>query len=694
VASLAETLVALCQHTTILATSREVLRIQGEYVYRVPPLEVPAMENTDSTQILGHSAPELFITRARELGADFSSNTRHLSMIAAICRHLDGIPLAIEFAAARAATLGIEQVAIGLRDRFNMLTNERRTALPRHRTLRATLDWSYQLLSGVERQLLNRLAIFAGTFSLDAACAVAAEGVTASEVADGVADLVGKSLVIRAVDPVTAQFRLLETTRIYALDRLNESGSLAEVSRCHARYLLGLLATIDEECRSQPTEQYLAAFRRLADEIHVALEWAFSSTGDPEIGLALTIAAVPLWFELFQMMVARAHLEQALGRAEAGSDQEMRLRVAMGHALWYTGPENIGIEPTFTRALEIAERRGSTAGRTWALWGLWSACRSRGDYPAALAMARRFAAAAESAGDLGGIHLADHMLGQTHHCLGDQPIAREFTERALRHPHDLHSSLGLGYQPETPVWMMGQLARILWLQGFPDQARAAATNTLAAARRSGHPMAMVHALAFAGIPVALWIGAVDEARCQVDLLIAHTAHAVGNQRTEQWGRCFAGLIRLLEGNESEKLVASFLEPRVDFSSVPPLAYLTPEANIAVPLPSEEPVQVLWNTPELLRVDAELLLWHAPDAAAAAEAKLLRALEIAREQTALSWELRAAISLARLWPRHGRAAQARDLLITTYGKFTEGFSTSDLVRARSLLADLESDPPPV
>ncbi len=118
-------------------------------------------------------------------------------MIAAICRHLDGIPLAIEFAAARAATLGVEQVATGLRDRFALLTSGRRTALPRHRTLRATLDWSYQLLTVPERELLQRLAIFAGPFALDAACAVADEGMTAADVADGIADLIGKSLVVK-----------------------------------------------------------------------------------------------------------------------------------------------------------------------------------------------------------------------------------------------------------------------------------------------------------------------------------------------------------------------------------------------------------------------------------------------------------------------------------------------------------------
>jgi hypothetical protein len=150
----------------------------------------------------------------------------------------------------------------------------------------------------------------------------------------------------------------------------------------------------------------------------------------------------------------------------------MRLRIAIGHALWYSGPESAAIEPIFARALEIAERIGATAVRTQALWGLWASCRCRADYSAALEMARRFADVAESTGDVGAMHLADRILGLTHHFLGHQPTAREFTQRALRDAHHLDSSLGLGYQVDTPVAMAAQLARILWLQGLPDQAMA------------------------------------------------------------------------------------------------------------------------------------------------------------------------------------------------------------------------------
>jgi predicted ATPase len=688
-ANLAETLLALCPSITILATSREILRIQGECIYRVLPLDVPSVEFIESVAILQHSAAQLFIARAAEAGVDLASNSQHSSMIAAICRHLDGIPLAIEFAAARAATLGIEQVAAGLRDRFELLTTGRRTALPRHRTLRATLDWSFELLSEAERELLRRLAIFSGPFSLAAACAVTGEAITAAAVAVGIADLVGKSLVIKTVDSAVTQFRLLETTRAYALDRLNASSAFVEVARRHARYFLGILGTVDELRQSQPVDKHLATFRDYADEIHAALEWAFSPAGDPAIGMAVTIAAVPLWFELFQIVVARTRLGQALSYAEPGSDQEMRLRVAIGHALWYGSPESATIEPIFSRALEIAEHIGATAVRTQALWGLWASCRCRAEYPAALRMARRFADVAESAGDVGATHLADRILGLTHHLLGHQPTAREFTQRALRHAHHLDSSLGLGYQVETPVAMAAQLGRILWLQGFPDQALLAATDAITAARKGGHSYAMVYALAFGSVPIALWTGDIAEAGRLIELLLTHSA---GNQRTEQWVRCFARVLRLRNGNESEALVASFIEPRVDLFPIHRITDLLSQETLPVPLPGPEPADVLWNTPELLRVDAELLLWHnAPGADTAVEARLLRALEIAREQTALSWELRVAMSLVPLWQGHGRTVAAHDLLSATYARFTEGFETADLRAARALLDQL-SDPP--
>ena len=217
VATLAETLLAHCPHTTIIATSRETLRIAGEQVYRVPPLEVPAPGRDDADHILSHSAVELFIARTRASDAGFSPRADELPSIGAICRHLDGIPLAIEFAAAHASTFGIQQVAAGLHDRFALLTRGRRTALPRHRTLRGVLDWSYELLPEAEQRLLRHLAIFSGGFTVEAAAAVVSDGVAdRSSVMEGIANLVAKSLVVLDRDTAVALVSVGDNPRLRA----------------------------------------------------------------------------------------------------------------------------------------------------------------------------------------------------------------------------------------------------------------------------------------------------------------------------------------------------------------------------------------------------------------------------------------------------------------------------------------------
>ena len=225
VATLVETILSRCPGAVILSTSREMLGIAGEYVYVVPSLDVPAAVEMESARIFECTGPELFMVRAGEAGANLSRIADHASAVGAICRHLDGIPLAIEFAAARAATLGVEQVAAGLRDRFALLAGGRRNAPLRHQTMRATLDWSYNLLTEAERSLLKRLARFAGPFSLASVCAVADADMTQSDVADAMVGLARKSLVLKVADSATAEFHLLETTRSYLCERLTGDGA-------------------------------------------------------------------------------------------------------------------------------------------------------------------------------------------------------------------------------------------------------------------------------------------------------------------------------------------------------------------------------------------------------------------------------------------------------------------------------------
>src|SRR5262249_54193464 len=275
-ASLAEVLLRSTP-ATVMVTSREPLRAEGECVYRVPPLDVPAEGVEDMEQLLGPRAVRLFVARTRAAEPHFSASLRIASVIAALCRRLDGIPLAIELAAARAAALGVEGLAARLDDRFDVLTGGRRTALPRHQTLRATLDWSYELLSEPERVVLRRLAIFSGGFALEAAGAVAAGApISVPEIVDCLANLVAKSLVMADHGCAAVRYRLLETTRAYAREKLGESGELEAVAGRHAEYHRALFEPAEADWETRPIAEWLAAYGHRIDDVRAALDWAFS----------------------------------------------------------------------------------------------------------------------------------------------------------------------------------------------------------------------------------------------------------------------------------------------------------------------------------------------------------------------------------------------------------------------------------
>ena len=214
---MAEAMLRASAGVCVVATSREPLRAAAEYVYRVPSLDVPGEETADVDAVLRHGAVKLFVARAQAAEPRFVLTPALAPAAAAICRHLDGIPLAIELAAARIAAFGVDGVASRLDDRFRLLTGGSRTALPRQQTLRATLDWSHDLLSEPERVLLRRLSVLAGSFTLHAAAAIAAgPGLGAGDVAESVANLVAKSLVSVDLGGAVTSYRLLETTRAYA----------------------------------------------------------------------------------------------------------------------------------------------------------------------------------------------------------------------------------------------------------------------------------------------------------------------------------------------------------------------------------------------------------------------------------------------------------------------------------------------
>ncbi|MGA7124257.1 MAG: winged helix-turn-helix domain-containing protein, partial [Polyangiaceae bacterium] len=288
-AVMAEKLLKEAPALHILATSREPLRAEGEAIYRLSPLSTPdTSDRLSAKEAITFSAIALFVDRASNVDA-FTLVEENAPVVADICRQLDGIALAIELAAARVSTLGVMGIAAHLKDRLRLLTRGRRTALPRHQTLEAALDWSYDLLSERERATLRRLAIFPGNFSLEGARAVGADGDDDSDEAlDVVDELVSKSLVSAAAGGGTElAYRLLDTTRAYASKKLVESDEAERIAQRHARYCLNFLK-YDTGMETSQTRSFLTRAAPLIDDLRAALNWAFSSDTTFDIAAELT----------------------------------------------------------------------------------------------------------------------------------------------------------------------------------------------------------------------------------------------------------------------------------------------------------------------------------------------------------------------------------------------------------------------
>jgi predicted ATPase/DNA-binding winged helix-turn-helix (wHTH) protein len=287
-ARVAEALLRAGTSLRIIATSREPLRADGEFVQAVPALDVPAEGADDTEEVLQHGAVQLFVARARAAGLELSLDARCGATIARICRRLDGIPLAIELAATGAAALGVDGLSVRLDDRFSVLTAGRRTALARHRTLLATFDWSYELLPERERAAMCRLAIFPGGFTLQAAEMVA--GGDEGGMTGLVLGLVAKSLVIADVRGGEPRYRLLETTRAYALEKLRGSGEFEVVVRRYAEFVRGCRSRLEFEPGARSNVEMFAACGRGGGDMRAALERIFLPAVDAPAAAALTVA--------------------------------------------------------------------------------------------------------------------------------------------------------------------------------------------------------------------------------------------------------------------------------------------------------------------------------------------------------------------------------------------------------------------
>jgi predicted ATPase/DNA-binding winged helix-turn-helix (wHTH) protein len=466
IAGVAEVAEALCRGVPgahILVTSREPLRAEGEWIYRLPPLEVPPVAAIlGVADALAFGAIQLFAERAAASSETFELKDADVPLIADICRRLDGIPLAIELAAARVDFLGIRGLTSLLDDRFRLLMQGRRTALPRHQSLRATLDWSHSLLAEAERVILRQLSAFRGYFTLEAACAVVAHSTIGTpDVLNGVIGLAEKSLIIADTSTDTIQFRLLDTARSYALEKLMESGEFAEAARRHAIYFHALLEKAEPEFGTRSKVEWLATYGSQIDNVRAAIDWAFSAGGNAAIGVSLTVAAVPLWMNLSLIGECRDRVNQALSAPETARDErrDMQLHAALGGALLYTVGPGTEVNAAWAKALEIADSLQENDCRFRALWGLWVSRINNSDHKIALGLAQKFLADATKVNSPIDAIIGDRMVGFSSHFLGNQADARQHIERMVsRYVPHLHRSHILRYQYDQWATALGTLA--------------------------------------------------------------------------------------------------------------------------------------------------------------------------------------------------------------------------------------------
>ncbi len=528
-AGLAATVLSGTPGVSILATSREPLRVPGERVHRLGPLNSPEPSSRlTATAAAAFPAVRLFVERVTAIVEDFALTDANASLVVAICRRLDGLPLAIEFAAPRVEVLGVEGLVANLDESLPLLGTRRRTAMPRHRTMQAVADWSYGLLSQDEQRFFRTLGIFAGGFTGEAAAAIAMDGATAgADAIDRLVDLVAKSLVVADVSGAEPRFRLLDTTRAYAIEKLDESGERGRIARRHAAYYRDLFERAHGDAMARPPD-WLADHAPEIDNLRAALDWAFLPAGEASTGVALTASAFPLWVRLSLLEECRRRARQALGAASTDDTREaMRLHAALGGST----PEASEMVVAFTKALDMARRLGDREYQLRALWGLYFYHAGSGRFRAAQPFAREFHALAQHGPDRTDLMC---MMGVTEHYVGDQMNARRHLEQVLAldalgaHGGDLSRfqdvvRFGTDLRLSAQVF----LARVLWLQGFADQAVRMAEKSLGEAEATGHAISRCYVLAIAACPIAFWVGdQVAAARYTIMLVDLSRRHAL------------------------------------------------------------------------------------------------------------------------------------------------------------------------
>jgi predicted ATPase/DNA-binding winged helix-turn-helix (wHTH) protein len=688
----------------ILATSREALRADGEHIHILNSLDTPPNKpRLQAAEALCYPAVQLFMERAAASGYHSDLSDTDAPVVANICRRLDGIALAIELAASRAGSLGISGTAEVLDNRFKIVWNGRRLALPRHQTLNSMLDWSYNLLSDLEKRVLCRLSIFVGDFTIKAAREIAAEAeIDDARITQAVTSLLAKSLISTTHSHKSTYYRLLDTTRAYALAKLADCGEMDCMARRHATIFCKYLK--DQNLQSGYGEEDLAEYAPQIGDVRAALDWALSGREDRAIGVELATYAAPLLIRLSLLDECRRHCEQALGAIEKRSCDtraEMILLESLAISTMFSKGNTDEVLTAIERGLALAENLNDSKHQLELLAGQNIFFYWTGDFHRAFAVAERASALADATKNAAGLVVTDWMLGVSHHFLGNQAAAQQHCEAGMLRAAELGVMKPKFFGYEHRVRALTVLARSLWLRGHPNQALRKAHEAMDEVAARGEPISVCMSLY--GVQVFLWTGDLERSSHLIESLIEYAGrHSLAPYRAI--GDALKGELAIARG-EVDMGIKLLREALKTLHSKRHNLFLTEfacalteglrkaghfeEALLTIngAISRATSSGATYDMPELLRLKAEVLAQVQHENRTAALECVEESLKLARERSALAYELRSATTLARLLFESGRRGEARNILEPVHGRFTEGFETTDLRDAQALLVSL-------
>ncbi|TPG59647.1 transcriptional regulator [Roseomonas nepalensis] len=700
----------------LVATSRFPLGALSERAFTVEPLRYPAGgEAPDLRQALRFPAVEMLVGRAADL-TGYRFVEEDCAVIARICRTLDGLPLALELAAAQLGVQGPDRLSDTLDTQLTVLRHSDGAVHSRQRTLQATMDWSYGLLSREEAAQFRLVSVFPDSFDQEDAVAVAAAtGLDAAAVARCLGSLLAKSLLTTLTTltgPAGLRFRLLHTTRLYAGERRRRDPQDALIQRSHLRRVLALFEQSEREWSWRESGEWVARHRDRLPDLRAALSWALDAGKEPGLGVRLAAAALPLWFELSALAEARRWTDAALGHARAAPCDGLALAKLADFRAWvmvYEARPMHEVEDAWLVALQAAERARQAGQHLRALAALALYLIQTGRIRQGLTRLEEFRALSATMGNPSVLPEGERALALAKAYRGDLLGSREILDRlAAAHALPDRRSRMAGFQVDRSIGIGSYRSLVLWLTGSPDRAASTARAAVEAAGTLGHLVSQSNALGLAALPVALCRGDAaalgrDTARLRENLEVEHLAIWVPVERFHAAAlaemRDEAGAIDALRAAVRDLLQSGY-GARIGLSlSVLAEALARRQrldeakATLEEAFRQQDRQDQWWCRPELRRIEAAIHRGRGQHRRA--DTLLRDAIEEARSMGATAFELRAANDLAAHAIDQGRSAAATALLLPVYRRFTEGFTTRDLAEAGRLLAragDARPGPP--